>query len=201
LEKISLETNETSPLIKIPSTSRFSTDKYFERPFVQFGIVLNKLYLILDNEPLIHVYDLARNGEFIKTIPFTPSKFMDNGEHSEQYQYVSGRRMLDGRIKHLFPLDEAICVIYDEGIEEDSYLQNELNLPENYPNHRDFQRQILKLMTKDSIWSNEIIIPNTFGSILNIESLDKPFFALRNDDYLGKEQDYLTFYKLRLVQK
>ncbi len=109
--------------------------------------------------------------------------------------------MLDGRISGFYPRPDGIFVTYTEGISEDIFTQNELKNPKNFPKYGEFQRHILKFMNADSIWSNEIIIPNTIDQILNIESLSKPFYALRNDEYLGEEQDYLTFYKLQLIQK
>jgi hypothetical protein len=46
-----------------------------------------------------------------------------------------------------------------------------------------------------------VIVPSKIKLILNIESVDKSFYALRDDDFLGEEQDYITFYKLQLVKK
>jgi len=201
LEKIDPKTGGSIPIIKIPSTSRYSTDKYFERPWVQFGIAENILYLTLSNETMVHTYDLSKGGNYINSIDFKPSKFLDNGEHQEAYQYISYTRMLDGRIAQFFVTGKGKAVVFNEGIEEEIFLQNELNVPKNFPKFKDFQNQILKIILPDSSFSNEIIIPYRIGSILSIEELDKPFYALRDDDFLGEEQDYVTFYKLQLVKK
>ncbi|MDO6437090.1 hypothetical protein Q4534_06720 [Cyclobacterium sp. 1_MG-2023] len=201
LEKIDPTTGGSKPLIKIPSTSRYSTNKFFERPIIQFGISRNKLHLALSNEPLIHIYDLTNGEIYLNTVDFKPSKFLDNGEHKEKNQYISHFKMLDGRINQLFVTEKGTVVYYKEGIEEEIFIQNELKLRENYPNYKDFQNQVLKIIYQDSILSNEIIVPYNIGSILNIEKLDKPFYSLRNDDFIGEEQDYLTFYKLQLEKK
>lgn len=201
LEKIDPKTGGAKPIIKIPSTSRYSSDKYFERPWVQFGLSGDILYLTLSNETMIHTYDLSNGGEYLNTINFQPSKFIDNGEHSEKYQYISYNRMLDGGIHQFFVTKEAAIVYYTEGIEEDIFIQNELNNPTNFPKFKDFQNQILKIVTQDTILSNEINVPYRIGRILNIESLDKPFYAVRDDDFLGEEHDFITFYKLQLVRK
>ncbi|MDP2041513.1 MAG: hypothetical protein Q8S14_01440 [Algoriphagus sp.] len=201
LEKVDPKTGSAKPMIRIPSTSRYASDKYFERPFLSFGILGDTLYLTLDNEPLIHLYDLADSASFLKTIPFNPSRFEDNGEHSEAYQYISGTTMLDGDIRQFFPTNQGIVVIFEEGIKEDIFVQNDLKDPKNFPLYPTLQNQILKIVQVDGTLSNEIIIPRSIDRILAIESLDEPFYALRDDDFIGEEQEYLTFYKLRLRQK
>ncbi|MEB2778236.1 hypothetical protein SYJ56_23195 [Algoriphagus sp. D3-2-R+10] len=201
LEKLNINTGEAEPIVKIPPTSRYSSDKYYERTALRFGLVDEVLYLVLNNEPFIHTYDMVDGFKYLETIDFSPSVFFDNGEQTKAYEYISGSRMLDGRISGFYPRLDGIFITYTEGISEDIFIQNELKNPNNYPQYIDFQRHILKFMNTDSVWSNEIIIPNNIDQILNIESLSKPFYALRNDEYLGEEQDYLTFYKLQLVQK
>jgi len=64
-----------------------------------------------------------------------------------------------------------------------------------------FETQVLKVIQLDGSLSNEIILPHSIQRILAIESLDEPFYAVRNDEFIGEEQEYLTFYKLRLRQK
>lgn len=202
LEKVDPETGKSEPIIKIPPISRYASDAFYERPWIHFSVLDDLLYLILDNEPLIHIYDLSQgDGKFLKTIPISPSKFMDNGEHSEKYQYISGSKMLDGSVRQVFPTQQGIAVYYTEGINEDVFMENELFNPDNFSEYPNHQRQILKIVQPDSTLSNEISIPYKIQRILNIESLDKPFYALRHDEYLGEEQDYLTFYKLQLKQK
>lgn len=201
LEKVDPKTGNAEPLIRIPSTSRYTSDKYYERSWVNFGILGDTLYLTLDNEPLIHLYDLTQNGEYLKTLSFRPNKFEDNGEHSQPYEYISHSKMLDGRIKHLFITKQGIVVTYDEGIKEDVFVQNELKEPKNFPLYPNFQNQVLKVVQLDGTLSNELTIPNSISRLLGIESLDKPFYGLRNDEWIGEEQEYLTFYKLKLVRK
>jgi hypothetical protein len=201
LEKVDPEKERSEPIIRIPNTSRFSTDKYYERPFIQFVILQNYLYLTLENETLVHVYDLSKNNEYLHTFNFEPTKFLDNGEHSKPYEYISFSKMMDGSIQQFFPTKEGIFILYTEGISEEIYAQFDLKNPDNFPHHKDHQRQIIKIINPDSTLSNEIDVPYSIGRILNIKSLSEPFYALRNDEFLEEEQDYLTFYKLQLVQK
>jgi len=201
LEKINAETGDSEAIIKIPPTSRYATDNYYERPWVQFGITNDLLFLTLSNEPKVHAYDLEQGGKYVNTIDFKPSKFLDNGEHEKEYQYISGSKMRDGEIRQLFSTAEGNIVIFSEGIDEDIFAQNQLNTPEHFRESDNFQKVFLKIIQQDSTLSNEIEITRRIGRILNIESLSKPFYALRNDEFLGEEQDYLTFYKLKLIEK
>lgn len=201
LEKINLETGDATPIIKIPSISRYASDKFYERPWLQFGVQGNTLELVLSNETFIHKYDLTKGGEYMYSIDFMPSKFLDNGEHSQKYQYISGTRMLDGNIRQFFVTEKGSVLIYTEGIEEDVFLQNELKLPKNFPLYKQFQRQMLRIVFPNDSLSNEIVVPYRIGKILNIESVEKPFYALRDDEFIGEEQDFLTFYKLQLRRR
>ena len=201
LEMVNPRTGAAEPIIRIPSTSRYNSDKYYERPWVNFGILGDTLYFTLDNEPMIHMYDLNQNGKYLSTLNFHPSRFEDNGEHSEPYQYKSHTSMLDGRIKQLFPTTDGIVVTFEEGITEDVFLQKELKDPKNFPLYPRFQNQVLKIVQLDGSLSNEIIIPNQIDRMVGLTSLNEPFYAVRNDEWLGEEQDYITFYKLKLVRK
>ncbi|GAB2496761.1 hypothetical protein [Algoriphagus taiwanensis] len=201
LEKVDPKTGDAEPIIRIPSTSRYSSDKFYERPWVNFGILGDTLYFTLDNEPMIHLYDMNQNGKYLSTLNFQPSRFEDNGEHTEKYQYISGTQMLDGRIKQLFPTMEGIVVTFEEGITEDVFVQNELKDPKNFPLYPQFQNQVLKIVQLDGSLSNEIIIPNQIDRMVGLTSLSEPFYAVRDDEWLGEEQDYITFYKLKLVRK
>lgn len=201
LEKVDPKTGSAEPMIRIPSASRYTSDKYYEKPWVNFGVLGDTLYLTLDNEPMIHLYDLADNAAFLKTIPFNPSQFEDNGEHSEAYQYISGSKMKDGSIKQFFPTPQGIVLTYEQGISEDIFVQNDLKEPINFPLYPNFETRVLKVIQLDGSLSNEIILPHSIQRILAIESLDKPFFAVRDDEFIGEEKEYLTFYKLSLVQK
>jgi hypothetical protein len=109
--------------------------------------------------------------------------------------------MLDGRIKQLFPTTDGIVVTFEEGITEDVFLQKELKDPKNFPLYPRFQNQVLKIVQLDGSLSNEIIIPNQIDRMVGLTSLNEPFYAVRNDEWLGEEQDYITFYKLKLVRK
>ncbi len=201
LEKINLNTGESEPIIEIAPSSRYSTDKYWERPWLSFGVNQDFLFLNLSNEPKVFVYDLANGNEFLHTIDFEPSKFMDNGEHSEPYQYVSGETMKDGRIKGFYTLDDGLAIFYSEGISGEIFQQNELGNPENFGKYPLFERRMLKVWTKDSVLTNEMEVPGKVDAILNIESLTKPFYALRDDDFIGEEHDFITFYKMKIQPK
>jgi hypothetical protein len=92
-------------------------------------------------------------------------------------------------------------VSYHGGIDGDTFVNNNLKERENFYRYPEFRKTYLKIYKNGYGWSNELIVPSKIKLILNIESVDKPFYALRDDDFLGEEQDYVTFYKLKLVNK
>lgn len=201
LELFDPNTQTSDSLIRLPSTSKFSSDLFFEMPSVQFSVSEDLLYFVLSNEELIHFYSLSEGGKWLKSIDFEPSEFNLIPGQKEPVGYVSGNTMYEGGIEGVFASEDKVIVYYRSGIKEDIFKQNELNKPTNYYKYPDFNRQFLRIYNPKPGLSNEIELLPSIDFILNIESIDKPFYALRNDEYIGEEQDYLTFYKLQLLQK
>ncbi|MEP0710310.1 hypothetical protein [Algoriphagus sp.] len=201
LELFDPETQMSDSLIRLPKTSKFHSDLFFNTPNVQFSVSGDLLYLALSNEELIHVYSLTEEGKWLESINFEPSNFNLIPGQKEKVGHVSGNTMYEGGIEGVFASDDKVIVYYRSGIKEDIFKQNELKKPTNYYKYPDFNKQFLRIYNTKSGLSNEIEVPAFIDFILNIESLDKPFYALRHDEYLGEEQDFLTFYKLQLVQR
>ncbi|WP_235114370.1 hypothetical protein [Cyclobacterium qasimii] len=109
--------------------------------------------------------------------------------------------MYEAGIRGIYSDQEHVIVSYHGGIDGDTFVNNDLMERENSPRYPEFLKNYLKIYRHGQGWSNELIIPSKIKIILNIESADKPFYALRNDDFIGEEQDYLTFYKLELMRK
>ena len=201
LELFDPVTQISDSLIRLPETSKFHSDLFFETPTVQFSVSGGLLYLALSNEELIHVYSLAEGGKWVESIDFEPSNFILIPGQKEKVGHVSGNIMYEAEIEGVFSSDNTVIVYYSSGISEDTFKQFELKEPKNYYKYPEYRKVYLKIFNPDSGLSNEIEIPSSIDFILNIESISKPFYALRNDEYIGEEQDYLTFYKLQLVQK
>ena len=109
--------------------------------------------------------------------------------------------MYEASIEGIYLTKNYIIISYNSGIGENIFQQFELNKSDNFYKYPDYRKNFLRIYSTDAGWSNEIKIPPAVDIILNIESPKQAFYALRNDEYLGEEQDYLTFYKLQLVQK
>ena len=58
LEKFSLVTGDAQPFLTLPDSSKYQSDLFHSRSFLSIRIVENKLYLVLESEPKVHVYDL-----------------------------------------------------------------------------------------------------------------------------------------------
>ncbi|QYH39737.1 hypothetical protein GYM62_13440 [Algoriphagus sp. NBT04N3] len=201
LELFDPASQTSDSLIRLAPTSKFNSDLFFDTPSIQFSISGDYLYLALGNDPQVHRYSLAEEGKWLESIPFKPSEFHVIEGQKKPVGYVSGNTMYEATIESLYSMEDTLVVYYNGGISEEIFQQYDLKKPENYPMYPDFRKQFLKIYHPESGLSNEIILPPSIDFILNIESLNKPFYALRHDEYLGEEQDYLIFYKLQLKRK
>lgn len=201
LELFEISSQTSIPLINTPPTSKFGTDEFFNRPYLQFTIESDSLYLTFSNEELIHVYSLP-NGKWARSFSFYPSDFKLFPGQKAPVTYEQMMTMSEARITGIYSDPKHLILTYDGGIDSDTFLQNELKKKENFHRYSEFNTSFLKVFSfEKGTWSNEVKIPAKIDLILNIESTEKSFYALRNDEWLGEEQDYITFYKLKLVRK
>lgn len=121
------------------------------------------------------------------------------GEKSEYVSFYG--KIYPGGIKNLFVIPNGVVVHYNEGIEGEIYQRESLFEKENWSKLPDFDVLRLKVYLEGKGWSNEVQVPPHIKGISGIHDLDTNFYGFRHDDYLGEEQDYLTFYKMRLVRK
>lgn len=201
LEKLNPATGESSPLIRTPNTSKFSTSSLYERPAISFTISGDNLLLYFSNEPKIHKFNLLDSGKHTETIDINPTKFIEAPKLKDITENYGYEKLVEGNIFGVFADEKYIVVHYSEGISEEVFTANQFNFPDDFPKLTDLNQSYFKIYDEEKGWSNEIPIPKKVKSIFAIEDPTEPFFALRNDDYIGVEQDYITFYKLKLVQK
>jgi hypothetical protein len=136
-----------------------------------------------------------------RSINMKPSEFKTMPGQKTQVTYQEKSKMYEAGINGIYSDPNHVIVTYHGGIDSDTFVTNELIERENIPRHPEFLKNYLKIYRHGHGWSNELLIPSKIKIILNIESVEKPFYALRNDDFIGEEQDYLTFYKLQLMKK
>ena len=201
LEKLNPSTGENSPIIRTPETSKFSTGLLYERPSISFTIADTDLLLYFDNEPKIHKFSLLDSAKFVETIDISPSKFIEAPELKDKYESYNYEKLIEGHIYGVFSNKNQMVVHYSQGISEDVFSSQNFKFPEDFTRLAELNPSYFKVYDSEKGWSNEIRIPNKVDNIFAIENPTQPFFALRNDEYLGEEQEYLTFYKLQLVEK
>ncbi|WP_156810094.1 hypothetical protein [Nitritalea halalkaliphila] len=199
LEYYDLGKQQMRPYLRLFPESQHQGELYYETPRVVMGIAGDQLYLSLDTESLIGVYDLRAEGAHVQTLDFEPAKYVQFAGAKARVGYVSGNFMSRGRVLNLFTVAEGAIVYYSEGIEKDDFLNAGLNKKENWYKIPDMEKRLLRLYREELGWSNEILVPAKVKNILSIEALDQPFYGLRDDDYVGEEQEYLTFYKMKLT--
>ncbi len=201
LELFDPKTGESNALVRAPATSKFSTDDLYDRPTISFGVNNDLIYLAFSNEPLIHVFDLNNEGAFVESLDFRPNKFIQGPILKDEFEYSDFSRMILGNIIGVYATPSGTLVQYWEGIDEGQYAIQELGKEENFPKIFNQLNQVLKIYNEEEGWSNEIQLPMKVKSIFEIDDVSKPFFGLRNDEYLSEEQDYIIFYKLQLKKK
>ncbi|MCH7409000.1 hypothetical protein MM239_06315 [Belliella sp. DSM 111904] len=201
LELYDLKTKSSKPVVKTPLTSKYSTDDFFGRPYLNFTIENDSLYLTFSNEPIVHVYVMGDSISWERSFDILPSDFKLLPGKKTPYTYQEEMKMEEARIHGIYSDQHNIIVTYYGGIDEDTFTNHELKERGNFSRYPEFLKNYLKIYHCEYGWSNELVIPSKVKTILNIESVDKVFFALRNDDFLGEEQDYTTFYKIQLVRK
>lgn len=201
LEMLNPTTGESSPLVRTPKTSKFSTDQLYESPRLSIEIVEDELLLYFSNEPKIHKFSLLDSGRFIETIEIQPSKFIQAPELKDKTEYYGYQKLVEGNIHGLFADQDRYVVHFSQGISEEVFSTSNFDFPADFPKLADINPSYFKIYDTKQGWSGEISIPKKVNKIFAMELPTTPFYALRNDEYLGEEQDYLTFYKLQLVQK
>jgi hypothetical protein len=201
LELYDLNTKTSSSVVKTPPTSKFSGDDFFNRPEINFTIENDSLYLTFSNEPIVHVYVLGESILWKRSMDIKPKEFILMPGQKTPVTYQESSKMYEAQILGIYSDSNHIMVSYHGGIDGDTFVNNNLKERENFYRYPKFRKTYLKIYKNGYGWSNELIVPSKIKLILNIESVDKPFYALRDDDFLGEEQDYVTFYKLKLVKK
>ncbi|ERM83112.1 hypothetical protein P872_17340 [Rhodonellum psychrophilum GCM71 = DSM 17998] len=201
LELYDLKTKSSIPVVRTPPSSKFSGDDFFGRPYINFTIENDSLYLTFSNEPILHIYALGDSVLWERSIDINPIDFKLLPGQKTPVTYEESMKMNEAQIHGIYSDSNNIIVTYYGGIDEDTFVNNNLKERENFFRYPEFRKNYLKIYRVGKGWSNEVILPSKIKLILNIESVDKSFYALRDDDYLGEEQDYITFYKLQLVKK
>lgn len=201
LELYDLKTNDSKAVVRTPPTSKYSTDDFFNRPYLNFVIENDSLYLTFTNESQVHIYAMGDSIQWVRSMDFSPTDFKLIPGQKSEVTYSQSMQMNEARIHGIYSDQSHIMVAYQGGIDSETFVNNDLKERENFYRYSQFRKDYLKIYQYGSGWSNEMIIPSKVKLLLNIESVDKPFYGLRDDEFIGEEQDYLTFYKLKLVQK
>lgn len=201
LELYDLNTKSSNPVVRTPPSSKFSSDDFFNRPYINFTIENDSLYLTFSNEPILHIYALGDSILWERSIDINPTDFKLLPGQKTPVTYEESLKMNEALIHGIYSDSDNIIVTYFGGIDGDTFANNNLKERENFFRYPEFRKNYLKIYKYGQGWSNEVILPSKIKTILNIETVDKPFYALRDDDFIGKEEDHITFYKLKLIKK
>ena len=184
LEKVDIHQQKSEPYLKLAPDSQYQKDLYFEQPSILVAIRENILYLALDNEPLIHLYDLENEGLWLETISIDPERFIQiKGQPLPLGN--DGSVIKPALIKGIFPFENGIAVYYNEGLEKNTDSQ-------------DTDRQVIKIFQSATGWSNEMELPAPISVLLNFESPHTAFYALTENNTGSNRDNPLHLLKLTI---
>jgi hypothetical protein len=184
LELYDVQATTSESVVRIPPTSKFSTDELFGRPSLNFTIENDSLCLTVSNEPLIHVYTMGDSITWKRTIDLKPSQFELIPGQKTPVTYTQETQLREGSIDAIYSDPSNLITFYKSGIASEVFIANELKERKNFSRYPEFQKAYLRIYNSMGL-SNEIPIPSKIGPILNIESLDKPFYAMQNVNSFG----------------
>ncbi|MCC5935864.1 MAG: hypothetical protein JJU34_01155 [Lunatimonas sp.] len=197
LERINLSTGTINPVYKLAIESKFQEDTYHDTPYILVSIFEEELYFVLDNEPVIHIYQLE-NGDFpLQSIPLEAKKFIQVTPNPIPLGNMDGvyPAVIDG----LFGFDGGFAVTYGEGLEKEEVDRQPMVDPRLL---KSLQRNLLKFFTHQNGWSNEIEIPREVSEIIHFKSTESYIYGLKNTAYQSSDAaGQVTIYKLALTPK
>ncbi|WP_232835134.1 hypothetical protein [Pleomorphovibrio marinus] len=176
-----LKTKTSRPVIRTPLSSKFSTEEFFGRPTVNFTLEIDSLYLTFSNESLLHVYAMGDRIRWERSIDMEPTDFKLLPGQKTTVTHQERITMNEAQIHGMYADPNHIMVTYYGGIDSETIVNNSLKDRENFSRYPEFRKNYIKIYKQGEGWSNELLIPSKIKIILNIESVEKPFYALRND--------------------
>lgn len=197
MDTVSREVRKT---MAFPQTSRYADGNFYFFPFPTVLKYDDHWYLYFWKELKYFVYK-EEEGELVleKTVDLEvldavlpkPLPFSEAGQYLELTQNIK-----PGYIFQLYRHAGKTVVIYRKGIKEDLVLSNQTDgsvemVDKNFAAVFDEQNNLLK---------NEIELPP--GLVFSTTITEKgEILARKNQDYFGVEEDFVIYYKLKLLNE
>ncbi|MFC5625266.1 hypothetical protein [Algoriphagus winogradskyi] len=185
-----------SHTINFPKTSIYADGNYYFIPFPTVSKQGDFWYLYFMNELKYFVY--KEDGEEIVLQRTVDMEVNDailpvGVPFSEAENYSIGNQR-PGKIEHLYRYKDRTVVIYSKGISQETILLNQTDasvvlVNESYAAVFDDNNNLLQ---------NGIPVPE--GLVFSRAITEKgEILALKNQDHFGVEDDFVTYYKLKLL--
>ncbi|UZD24643.1 hypothetical protein PBT90_14775 [Algoriphagus halophytocola] len=206
IEVLNLESEEFSPEIKFPSTSKFSsTEKAYKfySTYPTFSIADDSLYITYRHEPKIFAYPLADLSTLGST-KFIPIKnFVENEPKSDQVDdNINISELYAGTINKIIAMENQHFIIdylsgltgaeYDEAVDKAGG-----DMDKQWDELGKVNQGGLVIFDGTAL-SNPITKPALLGQLDKYVSKEEIWFSL---NFSAAENDYSVIYKTRLVQK
>lgn len=202
IEVLNPETGTIRNTMLFPENTVYSTGQFFNvipPNIIKFG---KEWILFLLAEMKYFVYE-EQDGEveFVKAVDLQlenaiPMPGVPMKDYAEWYPQKG--HIIFGKIEQLYRRDNDIIVIYTKGVDEEI---SKNYSPDNHTEWMDFIYNIPRfaaVFNQDhQLIQNDIPLPKglIWSSVVNN---DGDILALKNQDYFGVEEDFVTFYKIDL---
>lgn len=202
LEVFDPESNQIRNTMEFPEHTVYSSGNFYNA--VPPGIIKygKEWLLFLLAEMKYFVYE-EKAGEvvFVKAVDLQlenaiPMPGVPMKEYAEWYPEKG--HIIFGKIEHLYRRDKDVIVVYTKGVDEEI---SKNYSPENRTEWMDFIYNIPRYAAvfdhDHMLIKNDIPLPKgmIWSSVVNMNG---EILALKNQDYFGVEEDFVTFYKLNI---
>jgi len=204
LEEVDLKSGEFTPIIPIPSESRFSSSELAYRSFFfypNWTIGDDSLYLAFKNEPKIYAYALGNfsSPQSVKTIPLP--KFFEHTPTGDKIE--TGFDLMDlfqGNINSLILTeDHEFLIDYLSGLTKEEYDEAMAAAGDDFNNVWGEAEKLNSggyILFDGKNISPIIEKPEILGNMGKFVSKDEIWFSL---NFEQAENDYSVIYKTRIV--
>ncbi|SNS46873.1 hypothetical protein SAMN06295967_11070 [Belliella buryatensis] len=204
LEVYNPKTNQVRNTMPFPKNSIYEDGNFYNHSFPNVIRNGKEWMLFLLAEMKYFVYK-EQDGEveFVKAVDLQlenaiPMPGVPMKDYAEWYSQKG--HIIFGKIEQLYRRENDIIVIYTKGVDEEI---SKNYSPDNHTEWMDFIYNIPRyaaVFNQDhQLIKNDIPLPKglIWSSVVNN---DGDILALKNQDYFGVEEDFVTFYKLNILK-
>ncbi|AWW30284.1 hypothetical protein DN752_09200 [Echinicola strongylocentroti] len=202
LNFIDLKTGELTPALSIPDSSKYSSGDYYFSLYPYITKMGDYLYMLLSNEPALHVYKLeGMNVGYVETIEFGGDEFVEviSSKDHEDFDFeMNFDQMQPGAVEGFFDVGDFLVAYFRKGIDATVYKEEFSDDPlltmQMNPHYLAVFDEEHKLL------NNGVEVPLQVGFIQGVMP-DGRLLAKKNKYLLKEEEDFEMYYLMELIEE